>query len=111
MGRKIDDFKQSIRHRYDKTKKWCSENKDLALLIGMFGVSVIGWAAKWVAPSIDERRENRRLRSRIYDPQNGGYLYVKKPLTTAQMVELDRRRRAGQSVTQALDEMNVLKRR
>jgi hypothetical protein len=32
-------------------------------------------------------------------------------MSTSQMVELDRRRRAGQSVTQALDEMNVLKRR
>ena len=111
MGRKFDDWKQARRYSLKKKWQWCVDNPELAVTIATIAVSVLGGAAKCLLPKINSNMEQKALRSRLYDPQNGGYLYTRKPMSTSQMVELDRRRRAGQSVTQALDEMNVLKRR
>lgn len=58
------------------------------------------------APAYQNEREYQRLH--IYDNSLGHHWALRKELTPNQMMELDRRKRAGESYGQILESMRVL---
>lgn len=116
MGTKLDNFKQSVKYRVWKMKEgtkqtaikvghWCRENPEAAVIASSFTIGAVSGIASGISSAAKRRRDD----TSVYDPVNFMYVRVKKPLTTKQQIELDERRKRGQSVTEALKEMRLLR--
>lgn len=110
MGKKMDDWKQSVKYKFSRTKQWCEENPYLAFCFFATAAGCVSYFARLAKPGIQRYIDNRSSRKNVYDPVNFMYVRTKRPLTIKQTIELDQRRRMGQSVIQALDEMRLLRR-
>lgn len=103
-----DTLKQKLKNTYEKTKQrcgacleWCVDHPTLAVAIGS---AICGGARK--AYKIHTERKHATT---IYDPRNGMYVTIKRPLSTSQKIELDRRRTDGESIVKVLSDMRMLK--
>ena len=113
----IDDFKKEAKIRKLKAKVEEIKNKAvdfvadhpteaLALATTLVG-SVVGLARR--ADRKKDLREQQRLREEyIYDRSIGDYYHTRRKLTNAEKLEIDRRRRQGESLGEILRSMRLL---
>lgn len=105
------DFKNSAKRKYYDAKDWVHENKYFceaaALMIIGGGLSVANTAMKKTAAETEKEMREKQ----VYDPTNGFYYDLKRPLTTAEKGEFNARRADGEDRYDILDDMGVLKKR
>lgn len=104
----LNELKYRVKDKAKKMVDWSKEHKEELLIFGppvIAGSIAIG---KSIAKNHRIAMENKRRELDIYDPQNGQHLFLKKPLTNAEKIELDERRRCGESVTEALWKMGKI---
>ena len=106
---RIENAKQSACYKVKKLSTVCKENPELTVATVYIGGLFIKGIFNHCIPMIHDTMEYNRTMRRVYDPHNGHYICLRRPLTRNQMIELDRLRKKGCSVTQALDHMNILK--
>ncbi|MCC8049764.1 MAG: hypothetical protein LIP10_03765 [Clostridiales bacterium] len=105
------EFKENARRKADKAATWMYANKETLVklapvaVVGVHSVTkIISGAQK--SRNLKQEEEARRLN--VYDPQNGQYCRLKRPLKNSEKVRLDDLRTHGYSVTRALDIMGLL---
>ena len=54
-------------------------------------------------------REDRRRKTDLYDPRNGDHVFVRRPLTSKEMLKLDERYKGGESKIRILTDMGLVK--
>lgn len=54
-------------------------------------------------------REDRRRKTDLYDPRNGDHVFVRRPLTSKEMLKLDERYKRGESKIRILTDMGLVK--
>ena len=91
---------------------WCRDHKEEAAFIATTGVAVIGAvgkAAKRIDRKIDLKRERDLKDLYVYDRSLGIYHELRRKLRPSEVLEIDRRRAAGESMTYILSSMRLLK--
>ena len=91
---------------------WCRDHKEEAAFIATTGVAVIGAvgkAAKRIDRKIDLKREQDLKDLYVYDRSLGIYHELRRKLRPSEVLEIDRRRAAGESMTYILSSMRLLK--
>lgn len=104
---KVRKIKRKAKQKVD----WCVEHPDGALLIVTIVGSCIGIGQKvvrTVKPSATEKMLKRQRCSQ-YDNQLNVWWKLKREMTTAEKLEFESRRKAGESVSEALRKMGLLK--
>lgn len=106
---KLSDTGKKVKESGKKALVWVINNKEVALPAITLG---LGTAYKIVRTVHTEAKEQREERSKLlttYDRSNDTYLRLRRQLTTKEKVELDERMQLGQTKTQALYQMGLLK--
>ena len=108
---KFEDAKTKVKFAVKDTIDWCVENKEIVIA----SAPVVAVGAKGLTKLVGNIARNRNIKAEeeikklyVYDRRNGMYLKLRKPLTTAQKSEIDRRKRDGESLTQILTSMRML---
>lgn len=70
------------------------------------GAISLGKDAGIIKPHVVKNEEDKRLR--VYDPRNGYYYYLRRPLTNHEKFELERRSANGEGYGYILSDMGVL---
>lgn len=108
---RIRKFKQKIEEAVDKYKDLVAEHpaESMALVTAAFG-SLIGLARRYDRKK--DLREQQRLREEyIYDRSIGDYWHTRRKLTNGDKLEIERRRRGGESLGDILNDMGLLDKR
>ena len=90
---------------------WVKENPEKAVAAATGLCTSLGFAAKGISKlsnNIQDAREAKDLKRRIWNPVAGEYLYTKKPLTGKQKLEFEQRIASGESRAEILRSMGVL---
>ena len=125
----MDDFKNKEardKRREERKKKfeskckdfecWIANNPQLASVL-IPGAIVLGGGLIKGATSLGKaaiqnstaRQQNRVDDRKLYDPSSGFYWNLKRELNTSQKLELERRRKEGDSMGEILEDMRVLR--
>lgn len=94
-----------------KAGRWIKDNPKEALAIATGVLTAVGFATRGVTKlsnHIQDTREAKDLKKRIWNPVAGEYLYTKKPLTGAQKLEFEQRIASGESRAAILKSMGLL---
>lgn len=108
---KIWQAKQDAKEKFDKTVKWCEDNKELAIAmipVGLMAAKTITNAVKSVDRKIDLKKQQDLQELYVYDHSLGVYHKLRRPLRPSEKIEIDRRRQNGESKIQILASMGVL---
>lgn len=95
----------------DKAKEaweFCKENKELVAGVAVVVVPAVCKTVSSIARASAEKAEDRRRQTDIYDRRTDTHWIVKKPLSTDQQLELERRYCAGESKGKVLKEWNAI---
>lgn len=108
---KIWQAKQDAKEKFDKTVKWCEDNKELAIAmipVGLMAAKTITNTVKSVDRKIDLKKQQDLQELYVYDHSLGVYHKLRRPLRPSEKIEIDRRRQNGESKIQILASMGVL---
>lgn len=106
---KWENLKNDAKRKYYQTVDWCKDNKEASIVLGT--VLVKGTVEMIKITSRSGRiREEQRLKDRyIYDHSSGHYYELRRKLRSSEWVEIDLRKRNGESLGAILRDMRVLK--
>ncbi len=109
---KVKNFGRSVKEKAKKAFDWVVENKEVS--IPLIGIAV-GGACK-ISHEVNRSktiRNEEKVRNekvyRTYDPSLGDYYNLRRPMTTSEKLEVDRRVRGGERKGQVLSELGLLK--
>jgi len=106
---KFEIYMKETKKKIKDAAQWCADNKEISVPIIVGTAAIITKLGKaGVTMAMQNHNDKARL-NRVYDPSNGYYLDLKRALRTYEKIELDARRRDGESVTQILADMRLLK--
>ena len=89
--------------------QWAVEHPGESLALLSAGGAFVGGINK-LANKVEKRRDEKEREKEYYDPQTWNWVHTKRKLTAKEKVELSTRRQNGESVTQILDSMKLLRR-
>lgn len=109
---KFDSAVHTAKAKVKECINWCVANKEFVLAAIPAAVVTVDKVTKTVnhITSNEATRTAERMKKlHYYDRKNDTYLNLKKPMTNAQKVEFDRRKAKGESATQILSSMGLLR--
>lgn len=95
-----------------KAYEWTVTHKEEVAFIATTSVAAIGAVGKIIRTidrKIDLKREKDLKDLYVYDRSRGRYHKLRHKMTTSEAIEYDRRRSEGETVTQILSSMNLIK--
>lgn len=106
---KIDKVKLKIKSGLKDATEWMVKNPEATLVI----VSTVSVVCKGLIKHMSMKNNNRveinQKKLYWYDNSLGHYWELKRPLTTQECLEVDRRKKNGERLSYILMGMNVLK--
>ena len=102
-------MKEKVRAKIQSTKEWVVRNKEAVIT---FTPVVIGGATKIVkvvGKQMNLRKEGQLKDLYCYDRSLGHYWRLRRELTNKEWLEIDKRKKNGERLSDILDEMKVLK--
>jgi len=107
---KLSDAEKKVEEKVKKVAKWVVENSAVAIPAITLAAGTTYKIVRTLHAEAREQREERAKLLTTYDRTNDTYLRLRRQLTTKEKVELDERmQQLGQTKTQALYEMGLLK--
>lgn len=98
----VDDAKKTAKN----VGRWCVNHPGEAITIGLAAGTTINRGLKWHQTAM----ENYRRKVDYYDPRTGHHAIAKHPLSPKQQAQIERRYRNGETYTEVLYDMRLLKR-
>lgn len=89
--------------------KWALDHPGESIALLTAGGAAVG-GINSLAGKVMKRHDEKVRDREYYDPQTWNWVQTKRKLTSREKVELSQRRNNGESVTQILDSMRLLKR-
>lgn len=90
------------------TINWCKEHPKETIAILVVGSGVISQTTKFINKQYTLNEMKRLKELSIYDRSNGHYYYMKRTPTTNEWLEIERRKKAGESIGMILKDMNLV---
>ncbi len=107
-GEKLS-FKEKVKNKCAKVAKWVEENKRIIIPIVTVCVMSIPSILKAANKRAEIKEDKIRRTRTVYDHSLGCYWETKKDLCGRDLLEIERRKMAGQPLGEALENMNLLK--
>lgn len=104
--RTVYDVKENVK----KAGQWILDNPQSVATLGA-GMLMLAKGAKSISRTYNDMQRIDTEKRRIWDPQMGQALYVKRPMNGAEKLEFERRVKDGQGRADALADMNLLDKR
>lgn len=99
------DFKSKVKEKAVKAGYWVVDNKEFVAVAApmVLGLSRFAWKNSRL-------KEEKRLKTKfVYDRSGGFYWELRRPMTTRERREFDRRKAYGERTGNILADMRVLK--
>lgn len=109
IKQKLNDAGKKVKESGKKALEWVAKNKEIALPVITLGLGTAYKIIRTIHVEAREQREEKAKMLTTYDRSNDTYLDLRRQLTTKEKVELDERMQLGQTKTQALYQMGLLK--
>lgn len=109
---KIADFKNWCKVKWNKFVLFVRDNKDILTFVVPFITVIISGGSRIISRMIASRTVRRDIQFKertIYDRSLGRYTELKRPLKAKESLEIERRRKNGESLNSILDDMRLLK--
>lgn len=109
---KVQDALNEAKWKAKEAVRWVVENKELVIAtipLATIGANGINKTVNTIARNRAAKAEEAVKKLYVYDRRNGMYLKLRKALTESQKIEIDRRRRNGETLTQILASMRILR--
>lgn len=100
---------EKFRRKFDEMKEWCISNKETILLIAPIAIGALTTVFKVVGKNVNLGKEEDLKKLYCYDRSLGHYWKLRRELSNDEWVEIDRRKRNGERLSDILDELRVLK--
>jgi hypothetical protein len=117
---KLEAAKEKAKMKWEGLKSgtrnvigWCIDHPvETAAGLTALGTATAGITklANKVDHKLEVKREDYRRKTEKYDPVTGSWLKLKRPMTSAEQIELAERRQGGESTTVILASMGILRR-
>lgn len=101
----VEKTKRGVKEKAVKVGYWMVDNKEFVAVAAPAIVGLTRFA--WKKTRL---KEEKNLKTKfVYDRSGGSYWELRRPLSTRERLELDRRRKHGESTGDILSSMRVLK--
>lgn len=87
----------------------CKENKEAVIAVGSVVIPATVEIGKTIVKGRNRRNDERRRKLEMWDPVEGHWWPLRRQLTSAEYLEVERRVKNGESRGEVLDDMGVLK--
>lgn len=116
---KHPSFKEQAKERWEKFKKvatektvsiclWVRDNWEIVSVLGAGAATLVGSGVKSYRKHRDIRQQQMLKDRYIYDRRTGHYWHLNRTPSNNQMLELDERRRRGETLGEALRNMRLI---
>lgn len=114
----IDDFAKESKKRQAKVwfenkvneaKDWFDQNRELVMILGPSAIGAITWGAKTMVHRSKMKREENLKNLYCYDRSLGHYWKLRRELSNAEWVQIDKRKKNGERLADILSELKVLR--
>lgn len=102
------EFKKKLKSGFRKTKDWVVEHKDLVITLTPVIIGGIATVVKVVGKRSNLRKEEELKELYCYDRSLGHYWKLRRELSNQEWLEIDRRKKNGERLSDILSDMNVL---
>lgn len=109
---KFERFKREAKAKFHNGVEWFKENKEIVILlapVAIGGFKVVTTIVRTIGKRANLRKEENIKNLYCYDPSLGHYWALKRELTNTEWVNIDKRRKNGERMSEILEELRVLK--
>ena len=99
-----------VYHQKEKAERIWNEHKEEILVLGPVLIVSAEKLIRSASRNQKLKEEKYRKEKCVYDQSSGCYLELRRKLTNQELLELDRRKKNGESKIEILSSMRVLKR-
>lgn len=103
------ELKEKVRVKIQNAREWAERNKEAIIVLTPIAIKGITTITKAVNKHSNLRKEETLKEEYCYDRSLGHYWRLRRPLTNTEWLEIDRRKKNGERLSDILDEMRVLK--
>lgn len=103
------EFKEKFSSKIQSGKDWFLRNKEAVITITPVIIGGVTTVCKVVGKHINQRNEKSLKEHYCYDRSLGHYWKLRRELTNDEWLEIDRRKKKGERLSDILDELKVLK--
>lgn len=111
LKRKAANAKEKAARKAKDARAWCRANRDLLVVAIPAGATVASAGMKMHSKHVAKAnlRKEKELQERyVYDRSLGMYHKLRKPLTSAQAIEIEKRRADGEKMAMILRSMKLI---
>ena len=101
--------KEWIHSKVDSAGRWINKNKEMILILGPAALGALTTGVKVVGKHAQQNKEKDLKDLYCYDRSLGHYWKLRRELTNAEWVEIDKRKNNGERLGDILEELKVLK--
>lgn len=102
-------FKEKVNTKIQNGKEWVMKNKEAVFAATPVVIGGLTTITKVVGKRINLRKQEKLKDQYCYDRSLGHYWRLRRELTNKEWLEIDRRKKNGERLSDILDEMKVLK--
>ena len=102
-------FKEKVSSKIQSTKDWVVRNKDAVITLTPVVVGGVTTVVKVVGKYVNQHKQEDLKDLYCYDRSLGHYWKLRRELTNDEWLEIDKRKKNGERLSDILDELKVLK--
>lgn len=103
-------FKDRAKEKVQKTWKFVKENKEIVIPVATGVISGVCMVGKAILRNESVKAERHMKDCCIYDRSKGHWVESKRKIKNSEWLQIDQRHEEGESYTNILDDMGLLKR-
>lgn len=112
---KFDAFKWNTKEKvstgWNKTKQFCSQNKEILVVAIPAGLACVGKVFKTIDHMQERKYDHQERYLQVWDPATRQHVRLRRELKPHEQLELSQRNQDGERLTDILFDMGVAKRR
>lgn len=106
---KLNHVKEQIRGKVKDAGNWLNRNKEMVVFFAPMAFAATKTAIKVVGKHVNLAKEKDVKDLYCYDRSLGHYWRLRRELSNAEWIEIDKRKRNGERLADILSELKVLK--
>lgn len=106
---KFQLFKRTLDTKWRETKRWVSDNKEILAVVVPAVIGGAATIAKVAGRHHNLQKQEAMKNLYCYDRSLGHYWALRRELSNREWLEIDRRKKNGERLSDILKELNVLR--
>lgn len=106
---KLEYWKRRADAKFQECKDWMRRNKEAVIILAPILIGGVTTIVKVVGKRANLNKEEAVKNLYCYDRSLGHYWALRRELSNKEWLEIDARKRAGERLSDILDELRVLK--